>query len=215
MGILCALPVGGCSTSRVEVSRDTPVQLNDNEGIVILARRGDEIAPEPEDSFLNCLTETLGDGDTPLKLYPEQQFIDDLFPWFEPRTAPATPEDLSRLLQRSVVARKVSVMGVRYVVWVQGDTETVDKGGALSCAVGPGGGGCFGFVWWDNDSSYEVSIWDLEQSKSVGAVSAEVLGTSYIPALVLPIPLIARTQNTACQGLAEQLEGLLRAESSE
>jgi hypothetical protein len=36
-------------------------------------------------------------------------------------------------------------------------------------------------------------------------VSADVSGTSYMPAFVVPIPLIARTQSAACSGLARQL----------
>jgi hypothetical protein len=28
---------------------------------------------------------------------------------------------------------------------------------------------------------------------------------SYLPALLVPVPLIARTQNAACKGVAEQL----------
>lgn len=201
----------GCSTSRVEVSRHAPLSVDNDESIVILARR-DNVGPEPEKSFIGCLSKALADDDTRLSLYPEQQFVDELFPWFEPRTAPATPEDLSQLLSRQAVARKIKVTGVRYVLWVEGDTETVDKGGTLTCGVGPGGGGCLGFVWWDKDSSYEVVIWDLEQVKAVGAISTEVLGTSYLPAVIVPIPLIARTQNTACKGLAQQLEAVLVAD---
>ena len=30
----------------------------------------------------------------------------------------------------------------------------------MSCAAGPGGGGCFGFAWWQNDSNYEADVWD-------------------------------------------------------
>jgi hypothetical protein len=77
----------------------------------------------------------------------------------------------------------------------------------MSCAVGPGGGGCFGFVWWDTASVYETNIWDLQNARSVGAVSADASGMSYLPALLVPVPLIARTQNAACKGVAEQLRG--------
>ena len=77
----------------------------------------------------------------------------------------------------------------------------------MSCAVGPGGGGCFGFVWWDTASVYEANIWDLQKARSVGAVSADASGMSYVPALLVPVPLIARTQNAACKGVAEQLGG--------
>ena len=43
----------------------------------------------------------------------------------------------------------------------------------------------------------------------INTVSADVSGTSYLPALVIPIPLIARTQAKACKGLAEQLQAFI------
>ena len=75
----------------------------------------------------------------------------------------------------------------------------------MSCAIGPGVGGCFGITWWENDASYHAAVWDLRQKVDTGSVSAAVHGTSMIPALVIPLPLIARTQSAACKNLARQL----------
>ena len=108
-------------------------------------------------------------------------------------------------MDRPGVAAAVKELGVRYIVWLDGDTERVAEGGSLSCAAGPGGGGCFGFAWWQNDADYEASVWDLNGYASAGTISADVSGTSFLPALVVPIPLIARTQTKACKGLAQQL----------
>ena len=41
---------------------------------------------------------------------------------------------------------------------------------------------------------------------AVGEVSANVHGTSMIPALIIPLPLIARTETAACKGLASELQ---------
>ena len=98
---------------------------------------------------------------------------------------------------------------VRYMIWLDGDTERVAGGGSLSCAAGPGGGGCFGFAWWQNDADYEASIWDLNELESAGTVTTDVSGTSFLPALVVPIPLIARTQSKACKALASQLQSFI------
>jgi hypothetical protein len=210
MASLLGLITMACSTSRVEVSQQASLNVSGDESVVILARRH-ENAEQPEDSFMDCLRDSLEHDAS--RLYPSRQFVDALFPWFEPRTAPTSTEDLARLIARPDVSRKIRSMRVRYMIWVEGDTDTVDQGGGLSCAVGPGGGGCFGFVWWDKDSSYEVSIWDLQRAESVGAMSSEVLGTSYVPALIIPLPLIARTQSTACNGLAEQLETMFASDA--
>jgi len=40
-------------------------------------------------------------------------------------------------------------------------------------------------------------------------VTAAVRGTSMIPAVVVPVPLIARTQNAACKGLARELQDFI------
>ena len=203
-----AIVLAGCSTARVDVSRHDPFMLADNEAIVLLARRKQEDS-EPEEAFMDCLAEGLDSAGSRLTLYPQQTFVDTLFPWFEPRTAPESLGDLNRLLKNPVLSSKLESTKVRFVIWVEGSTETVGEGGAINCAVGPGGGGCLGFVWWEKDSSYEVSIWDLKRSETAAALSATANGTSYLPAVVIPIPLIARPQNAACEGLAGQIEAML------
>ena len=52
---------------------------------------------------------------------------------------------------------------------------------------------------------YNASVWDLSQETSVGNVSANVTGTSMIPAIIIPIPILARTQSNACDGLSDQI----------
>ena len=94
---------------------------------------------------------------------------------------------------------------MRYIVWLDGDTDKVAGGGSMSCAAGPGGGGCFGFAWWQNDANYEASVWDLSGLEDAGTISADVSGTSFLPAIVIPIPLIARARAKACNALADQL----------
>jgi hypothetical protein len=135
----------------------------------------------------------------------QQEFIDALFPWFEPRTAPQSADALPELLARPGVAERIEAKGVRYLVWLDGTTEKTNGGGSLSCAVGPGGGGCFGLTWWEDDASYDAAVWDLRRQSNAGSVSADVHGTSMIPALIIPVPLIARTQSAACKDMAHQL----------
>jgi len=205
---LSALVLGGCVTSRVEDARENLTGLNEGESVVIMAKSYHQ-GNETESDYINCVENALGRGSKGLRVIPNQQFVDSLFPWFEPRTAPAETKGLTKLMERPGVADAVKEMGVRYIVWLDGDTERVAQGGSLSCAAGPGGGGCFGFAWWQNDADYEASVWDLDGNESAGTVSADVSGTSFLPALVVPIPLIARTQTAACKGLAQQLRAFI------
>ncbi len=83
----------------------------------------------------------------------------------------------------------------------------------MSCSASVAGAGCFGFLTWENDSSYEASIWDMRNGSSVGKVSSDANGTSFMPAVVVPIPLIARVQTGACTSLSSQLRIFLTKES--
>ncbi len=203
-----SLSLTACVTSRVEDARENVTGLEEGESVVIMAKSYHQ-GNETEADYIRCVENALGRGSKGLRVIPNQQFVDNLFPWFEPRTAPADTKGLPTLMQRPGVAKAVSDMGVRYIVWLDGDTERVAQGGSLSCAAGPGGGGCFGFAWWQNDADYEASVWDLQGYESAGTVSADVSGTSFLPALVVPIPLIARTQTAACKGLAQQLRAFI------
>ncbi|MBT8068303.1 MAG: hypothetical protein KJO09_13760 [Gammaproteobacteria bacterium] len=206
--LVLALLSTGCVTSRVEDARENVTGLNEGDSVVIMAKSYHQ-GNETESGYISCVENALGRGSQGLTVVPRQQFVDSLFPWFEPRTAPAETKGLTKLMERPGIADIVKKMGIRYIVWLDGDTETVAQGGSLSCAAGPGGGGCFGFAWWQKDADYEAAVWDLEGYETAGTVTADVSGTSFLPALVVPIPLIARTQAAACKGLAEQLKAFI------
>jgi hypothetical protein len=201
---LASTMLSACVTSRVENIREGATGIKEGEGIVIMAKSY-HLGNETEAKFIKCVGNSVGRGASGLRVVSNSEFVDALFPWFEPRTAPAETKGLPTLMSRPGVAQKIKEKGIRYIVWLDGDTDKVASGGSMSCAAGPGGGGCFGFAWWQNDSKYEASVWDLEGLEETGTVSADVSGTSYIPAIIVPIPLIARTQAKACDALADQL----------
>ncbi|MDH3645252.1 MAG: hypothetical protein OER80_00630 [Gammaproteobacteria bacterium] len=208
--VLCFVvtTLSACVTARIEEARHTATGISKGEAVVILTQR-QNVDYQTEDGFLQCLGDELKGG---INLRGEREFMDQLFPWFEPSHAPTHADALRVLLARPGVPERITETGVRYLVWVDGTTQTVDGGGNLSCTVGAGGAGCFGFQWWENDSSYEAAIWDLKSVEHVGTISADAVGTSYLPAVIVPIPIIARTKNAACGGLAKQLREFLVAD---
>lgn len=208
LALLLLVSLSGCVTARIEDAREATTGLNAGESVVVMAKSYHQ-GNETEADYLSCVESALGRGSKGLNVIPNQRFIDNLFPWFEPRTAPADTKGLVTLMNRPGVTEAVEKMGVRYIIWLDGDTERVAQGGSLSCAAGPGGGGCFGFAWWQNDADYEASVWDLDGYETAGTVTADFSGTSFLPALVVPIPLIARTQSKACKGLAQQLKAFI------
>lgn len=209
--VSAAVILGGCMTARVEGSKDAATGISAGQSIVII-ESSYHAGNQTEDGFVDCVTKEVQKGRAGLDVYPDEVFQDDLFPWFEPRTMPQGPNALPALMKKPGVAERIRESGVRYIVWINGNTERTNGGGSLSCAVGPGGGGCYGLAWWENDSSYEAAIWDVEDGKSAGEVSAAVQGTSMIPAVIVPVPLIARTQNAACKGLAKELRSFIVSE---
>jgi hypothetical protein len=205
---MAGLALSGCMTTRVEETKNAKTGIAQDERIVILEASYHN-GNETEDEFVDCVSKSVQKGRNGLNVYPDDAFIDALFPWFEPRTAPQGIEALPVLLDRPGVNERIRESGVRYIVWVTGDTERSASGGSLSCAVSPSGGGCFGLAWWENDSSYAAAVWDIRDGKSAGEVSADVQGTSVIPAVIVPVPLIARTKNAACKGLARELKDFI------
>ena len=205
-----ALMQTGCVSSKVEQFRQAPTRaatIAKGESVVILSR-GQHGDRETETGFNDCLASALrAEG---LPVMEEQALVDALYPWLEPRTAPLNADALPKLLDQPGVEAKIRAAGVRYMIWIDGQSETTGSSGALSCAVGPGFAGCFGFGMWDKESAYRAEVWDLNQRSSVGKVSTRSTGTSYVPAFIVPIPLIARTQSAACDGAAEQLVDLVR-----
>lgn len=200
--------VSGCMTTRVEEFKNSATGILSDESIVIL-EASYHTGNETEDEFVDCVTSRIQRGRNGINVFSDEQFVDALFPWFEPRTMPSGPEALPELFKRPEVEKRLSESGVRYIVWVRGDTEKSSSGGSLSCAIAPGAGGCFGLAWWENDSSYAAAIWDIKGGKSAGEVSADVRGTSVIPAIIIPLPLIARTKAAACKGLAQELQSFI------
>ena len=162
-----------------------------------------------EEEFVRCVSKKIRSGKKRTHVIGERKFVDDLYPWLEPRTMPRESADLSEFMERPGVGEAIRRKGVRYMVWLSGQTMREGSGGSLSCGAGPGGAGCFGLAWWQNNSEYTASVWDISDGSDLGAMKANVRGTSVIPALVIPIPIIARTREKACDSLAGQLRDYL------
>lgn len=202
--VLVVTLTAGCVSSRIEQSRETATGITKDEAMVILGRASYN-EHQTEESFTDCIANILAKGPTPIRLMPDKEFKDSLYPWFEPRTAPTSADELGKLFAQPGVQDRIDETNVRYLAWIDGDTVVVDSGGSMSCTITTFGGGCFGMSYWEEDASYEASIWDLHNMVSAGQISADATGTSYLAGLILPIPILARPGNAACKGLAKQL----------
>ena len=113
---------------------------------------------------------------------------------------------------RLMVPARMAELKTEYMIWIDGSTIRTNSAGSMTCGIGPGGAGCFGFGTWGNDSDYEATIWDFTDKAEVGRVNTSASGQSYMPAVVVPIPIIAPVQGTACDGIGDQLLEFLSSE---
>jgi len=208
---LCAaLVVSGCMTAKLEETRSLTTHIAEGEGVVLLAKPQVE-GSTAEDDFLDCVSARMA-RQSGIRMHGNNEFQDALFPWFEPSTAPQRAEGVTQLLERQLVRQRIEKSGVRYIVWVDGLTRQTDSGGSLSCALSPAGGGCIGFGWWEKESDYDALVWDLKQAKTAGTISTNVVGTSALVGVLVPLPFIARVRSAACNRLADQISGFLRGD---
>jgi hypothetical protein len=220
---LASVALAGCMHVKIDEAREAEAMVGSDESVVLLAKPQLQ-GVGSESGFLDCLeTKLLGhavpksDGNAAVsssagrhfRLVPHHAFIDSLYPWLEPSTAPADVEFARILLARPGVRERLAASGVRYVVSIEGGTNVVSKSGALSCAAGPGGAGCIGMAFWKKNSDYQARIWDLQRGVSLGTVGTDVSGNSMIIGAIIPVPLVAPVQHTACSRLAAELDHFL------
>ena len=213
-GACASFPImlSGCMTAELQESRNTTTAITAHEAVVLLAKPHVE-GVTAEDEFMDCVGNKMA-ASGKIRVQPNDAFVDSMFPWFEPSTAPQRPEGVTKLLARDVVAERIAESGVRYLIWVDGATRKTDSGGSLTCSISPAGGGCLGFGWWEKESDYEAVVWDLSTARTAGSVSTNVVGTSALVGVLVPLPFIARVQGAACDRLATQLSSFLHGEDS-
>ncbi len=206
----CLMPLfinclSGCSTVTIDQVKFSNSDLQEGDSVVVLGRRSSgDYETEPE--LISCVGKSLGSGSDAINVIPEQEFVDRLYPWFESRTAPKSIRDLQRLLNYDKVHQIFDDYNIHYIVWIDGITETTKSHGSISCGMSATVVSCFGFGSWDERAKYEASIWDYRTNKNIGKISSQADGTSYVPAIVIPVPLLAAVQSNACSAMADQLK---------
>lgn len=194
--------LSGCKSTESGTASATKTHIHPSrDSLVILGRRHSS-HNETEADYISCIGEELESATGAFNIIPEQQFIDELYPFFEASTAPLNINRLNTLLQEPGLQSKFEELNLRYVIWVDGYTKIHGKTGSVSCAVGPGAAGCLGFAMWDEDANYQAKIWDVKKLSLLAEVNTTSSGTSYLPAVIVPVPLLARVQSSACSDMA-------------
>jgi hypothetical protein len=210
--LVAAATLGGCgSTTTVDDYRPTSelIDIEAGEKVAILGRR-DAGHYETDRGFIDCLGGKLDQSD--FQVMSEQEFVDALYPWFEPRTAPKHLKRLKKIMQQPVVREKVQQEKISYLVWLDGEVESHGATGAMSCGMGPIGVGCFGYTSWDKSAMFEAVVWDLVDLTEEARIRVDSEGTSYVIGIVAPIPLLTQVESQACSGMGEKLRSYFSRE---
>jgi hypothetical protein len=136
------LALTGCVSTTVQEMRQATTGIDDGEAVVVLGRRH-HAQTGTEDAFVQCVGRTMNTGRNGVSVIGESDFVDALYPWFEPRTAPLEVDELQQLVSKPLLAEQLHSMGARYLIWIEGKTERTDQGGSWTCTITPAGAGCF------------------------------------------------------------------------
>lgn len=138
-----------------------------------------------------------------------------LFPWLEFSTAPRTEDALLNLLARPDVEQRIGKLGLRYLVFAGGKTTTAFDNGGVACVAGPGpGAGCYGFAWGTRDSSYRATVVDLAKAFDPVKAATHRQAGVYMPAFLVPVPIIGATKSAACEELAQRVRDIVTGGAS-
>lgn len=217
--------LAGCIHVKIDADRQVAGGITSADAIALVAKP-QTAGVDAESDFLDCLERQLlgqsikaarsGEAAAAasiagrdFKVLSHQHFVDLVYPWLEPSTAVVDGDFANTLMAHQGVRERIANSGVRYVIAVDGSTNVTDKNGSITCAVGPGGGGCFGVAFWKKQSGYEASVWDMQRGVSLGTVGTDVSGNSVFIGALVPLPFIAPVQHTACTRLAAELQRFL------
>ena len=111
---------GGCTASRVQAVEKSPSGGLSAQTVTVLPTR------QGSANLADCVRKSMHRANSNLRFIDPLEFRDDLFPWFEPGTAPKVTDNLVLLLHRPLVREKIAQLGLRYVISIDGASTEHD-----------------------------------------------------------------------------------------
>jgi len=177
-------------------------------------RKAVALLPEPDNAAdplvvyraRTCLGKRLQPA---IEVFDRDALRHQLYPWLELSVAPSSTAALLDFLGEPALRATLEAIGVHHAVVFGGATSTKFDRGGIVCGAGMGGGGCLGFSWGTRDSSFHAVVLDLRQGTTAGDPESRRTANVYMPAFILPIPLIGATEDEACDELAAQVRRIV------
>ena len=161
-------------------------------------------------NFAECLQNELREDIPNLNIIPEVKFRNALFPWFEYSTAPKKIVELSNLFSKAFVRERIENIGIEILISVHGNTEQKEYDGFMPVfASGLGYGGAYGYISADRATNITTTVWDFKESVSIGDTDVHVKGKMRWLGLIIPVPIPAFTETTACKETAKRISNCL------
>ncbi|MGB2930596.1 MAG: hypothetical protein WBB70_17035 [Desulfobacterales bacterium] len=202
--LLIVSVIFGCTKSQIKDSLKTHSRSNQYTSATIFP-----INPKDKD-FAECLQRELIEDIPNLKFIPEVKFRDALFPWFEPNTAPKSIEELSALLSKTLVKKRIESLGVELLIFVHGRTEQKEYDGFLLHLATPFAyGGSYGYLSAERGTNITTTVWNLKESFSIGDTDIHAKGKVRWIGLILPVPIPAFTESEACSETAKRISNCI------
>ena len=184
----------------VQATEFNPSNLASGEMVAVLS----DLYTREQAGFVDCIMEEMREAAPELAIMPVRKFRDALYPWFEPATTPDHIDELTVLLGRPAVKRRIEELDVRYVAIVGGRTDS-ENDGAFGCVGAYAGAGCLGVSTEDRHSHFSAAVWDLKQGDSAGTITAKTSGTSVFVGVIVPIMFFSATESATCDALGRRL----------
>jgi len=199
--------LSACVSMKIEGTMDAK-QDSIEEGKVTVLSHSYISGNETEKKFTRCVANRLSAKLPEDTFLDSKTFVNEMFPWFEPKRSPADITDLRELLKKPLVKEKLSSIDARYLIMLAGSTKDVEEKKCEACVIAPLLLGMPGMATFKKQSNYLVEIWDLKKQEIVADLNAKGKGKTYmpiIPVFVVPIPLGGNVQSASCKQLTQQL----------
>ncbi len=198
----------GCVSTNVEGTMLTQKNTIEQGKVTVLSQ---SIAAgnETEKKFTKCVIKKIKAMLPQDSYLDNQEFINAMYPWFEPERFPSDIVQLRSILEKPLITEKINSLHVRYMVLLTGNTVDVNKKECGACSVAPLLVGMPGLATFDKQASYVIEIWDLKKQEAIVDLNVGGTSTIYMPILpivALPIPMGGDIQEASCKELGKQMQ---------
>jgi hypothetical protein len=207
--LAAALILGACAKVQVQEPREAGLGIGPGDGVTVLANYGAtsgmslEEAQDIERDAAGCVEHGFRRMHVGVRLVPADRFRAAVFPGMTFGEAPQSPESLVLLMDNAEYLRRVSALGIRYLVVVGGGTERT-KSGEIFCGAGYGGAACFGLIVWEQTSKLGALILDVTRAQQARQLAVSARGHAWLAVLaILPVGFPTFTRGKTCDAFGE------------